>query len=225
MLVLLSEASLEKSDSHFIWWPYKYLNQRFDLISGTRDGSTADQFMNPWGIVLFGAQISPLSSLHQALADISICKWFLFSSFLWPTPSLSWPLTNSFLIYLGLIFLPISVKLHAGSCPMVTHLHWSQWTFHWICKKGGLTAVEKHIKNNLILFCCLKVYSLEIKEKLYFTKYFWALETIRNLRNLSLRNLKKRTKKSFIWIQECCKPAVLKMRFMDQQHQHYMRIC
>lgn len=60
---------------------------------------------------------------HQVLSNISLCKWFILSSLLWPTLSLSWPLTISFPIYLGLIFLPISVKLSAGSCPMTAHLH------------------------------------------------------------------------------------------------------
>lgn len=57
-----------------------------------------------------------------------------------------YPDSNSFLIYLGSIFLPISVKIHPGSCPMITYLLLSTWTFHWVHEKGGLTAAEKHLQ-------------------------------------------------------------------------------
>lgn len=79
---------------------------------------------------------------QQALSNISLCKWFLFSSFPWPTPSLPWPLTNTFLIFLGLIFL--SIKL--------CWLWFNDYTFTFINMNISLNMHEQRLDSGRKIF-------------------------------------------------------------------------
>lgn len=145
MPLLLSEVSLEKPHSHFTWWSCKYLSPSsfYFLFS-----------CNEWvcGGFIHGHPSCYLSlwcpNLSALFSNIKVCLMdpFANGSHFLTSYDLSrpYPGSNSFLIYLGSIFLPITVKIHAGSSPMITYLHLSTWTFHF--KKGGLTAAQTHLQ-------------------------------------------------------------------------------